>query len=65
MLTGSITLAHHLLQARLVDELRLFTYPIVLGKGRRLFPEGWRAADLKLVETRTFLGGVTFSRYTL
>lgn len=65
VLTGSITLAHALLEAGLVDELRLFTYPIVLGRGRRLFPDGWRADDLVLIEERTFSGGVTLSRYAL
>ena len=44
VLTGSITLAHDLLRARLVNELRLFTFPIVLGTGRRLFPEDWKGS---------------------
>ena len=38
--TGSITLTHELLRAGLVDELRLFVYPVVVGRGRRLIPEG-------------------------
>src|ERR671921_743078 len=37
--TGSITLVHTLIAAGLVDEYRLFVYPVVLGRGRRLFPE--------------------------
>jgi dihydrofolate reductase len=65
VLTGSITLARSLLLSRLVHELRLFTYPIVLGRGRRLFPAGWHADDLGLIEQRTFSGGVTLTRYAL
>ncbi|MGM1016958.1 MAG: dihydrofolate reductase family protein [Actinomycetota bacterium] len=65
VLTGSITLARSLLLANLVQELRLFTYPVVLGRGRRLFPAGWHADDLSLIEQRTFSGGVTLTRYAL
>ena len=38
VLTGSITLAHSMIEAGLVDEYRLFTYPAVQGRGRRLSP---------------------------
>ena len=38
MVTGSITLCHTLIKARLVDEYRLFVYPAVQGRGRRLLP---------------------------
>jgi hypothetical protein len=38
VVTGSITLCHTLIAAGLVDEYRLFTYPAVQGRGRRLFP---------------------------
>lgn len=64
VLTGSITLAHRLLRLALVDELRLFVYPVVLGAGRRLFPEGVAIRDLTLAETRTFAEGVVLLRYT-
>ena len=37
VLTGSITLAHAMIEAGLVDEYRLFGYPAVQGRGRRLF----------------------------
>jgi dihydrofolate reductase len=41
----------------LVDRYRLLVYPVVLGKGKRLFQEG-AAATLKLVDTRSFSTGV-------
>ncbi len=48
VLTGSITLAHAMIEAGLVDEYRLFTYPAVQGRGRRLFPDGFRLEQLQL-----------------
>jgi dihydrofolate reductase len=62
VLTGSIALGHDLLRQGLVDELRLFTHPIVLGRGQRLFPDG---VDLRLdlLEERRFRGGVVLTRY--
>jgi dihydrofolate reductase len=61
--TGSITLVHALIAAGLVDEYRLFLYPVVLGHGARLFPEGTRVPTLRLVETRPFRSGVVLLRY--
>lgn len=65
VLTGSITLGHDLLTAHLVDELRLFTYPLVLGRGRRLFPDGFETRGLELLEERRFLNGAVLLRYAL
>ncbi|HJG46342.1 dihydrofolate reductase family protein [Corynebacterium variabile] len=64
VLTGSISLAQQLLAAGTVDELRLFVFPVVLGTGRRLFPEGTTLRDLTLAESRAFSGGVVLLRYT-
>ena len=58
VLTGSITLAHALIEAGLVDEYRLFVYPVVQGRGRRLFPEGQQIPRLRLLGARTFSSGV-------
>jgi len=63
VLTGSITLAHAMIEARLVDEYRLFTYPAVQGRGRRLFPDGFRLEQLQLTRSRAFRSGVTLSTY--
>ncbi|HLM09133.1 MAG TPA: dihydrofolate reductase family protein [Thermoleophilaceae bacterium] len=63
VVTGSITLCHSLIDAGLVDEYRLFAYPVVQGGGRRLFPDGFEGARLRLVEATAFRGGITYSRY--
>jgi len=63
VLTGSITLAHTLIAAGLVDEYRLFVYPVVQGRGRRLFPDGWEAPTLRTVTSTTFRSGVTYLAY--
>jgi dihydrofolate reductase len=61
--TGSITLCHTLIEAGLVDEYRLFVYPVVQGRGRRLFPDGFECPALRLLEAKAFRSGVTYSRY--
>lgn len=61
-LTGSITLCHTLIAAGLVDEYRLWTFPYVQGRGRRLFPDGHRT-PLRLLEDRAFASGVTYTRW--
>ncbi|WP_241848548.1 dihydrofolate reductase family protein [Streptomyces sp. CB00072] len=63
VLTGSITLAHALIAAGLVDEYRLFVYPAVQGRGRRLFPDGYEVPRLRLLESRAFRSGITLQRY--
>ena len=65
VVTGSITLVHALIERRLVDEVRLFTYPVVQGRGRRLFPDGFRMDRLRLLDGRSFRSGVTLARYAL
>jgi len=53
LVAGSGTLVRTLLDADLVDELRLMVFPTILGRGRRLFPEGIDRRRLELVESRT------------
>jgi dihydrofolate reductase len=64
VVTGSIMLCHALTAAGLVDEYRLFVYPAVQGRGRRLFPDGFELADLRLLETKAFRSGIVYLRYT-
>jgi len=54
---GSATLAQTLVEHDLVDRYRLLVYPVVVGKGKRLFQEGIRAT-LKLLESQSFSSGV-------
>ena len=53
LVAGSGTLVATLLEADLVDELRLMVFPTILGRGRRLFPDGIDRLKLTLVESRT------------
>jgi dihydrofolate reductase len=53
LVAGSGTLVKTLLENDLVDELRLMVFPTVLGKGKRLFPEGIDRLNLRLAETMT------------
>jgi dihydrofolate reductase len=59
---GSSVLVHTLAQANLVDEYHLLVFPIVLGSGKRVFPDGFYTG-LKLVETKSFPSGVVLLRY--
>ncbi len=54
---GSATLVQTLMQHDLVDRYRLLVYPVVVGKGKRLFHEG-TTATLKLLESQRFSSGV-------
>jgi dihydrofolate reductase len=54
---GSATLVQMLMQHHLVDRYRLLVYPVVVGKGKRLFKEGI-PATLKLLESQSFSSGV-------
>lgn len=57
VVTGSITLCHALIEAGLVDEYRLYVYPVIQGRGRRLFPDGFELDSLSFVESRPFANG--------
>jgi len=59
---GSSVLVHTLAQHDLVDEYSLLVYPIVLGSGKKLFPDGLRA-NLRLIQSRAFPSGVVLMRY--
>jgi dihydrofolate reductase len=62
LLDGSSVLAHTLAENDLVDEYSLHVYPVVLGTGKKLFPEGKRIG-LTLVEATPLPTGVVFMRY--
>lgn len=60
---GSANLIRTLQAASLIDEYNLWTFPVVLGQGRRLFEPGAKAAALKLVSSRSAATGVVMSTY--
>jgi dihydrofolate reductase len=62
-LNGSATLLRSLLAAGLVDELRLFLHPIVLGSGARLFDGGTDRLTLQLAESHGYDSGVVSLNY--
>ncbi|WDS34679.1 dihydrofolate reductase family protein [Pseudoxanthomonas sp.] len=62
---GSPGLVQTLLRHGLVDELRLWTFPVVLGQGKRLFERGTVPAGLKLLDTLAFDTGVVFQHYAM
>ena len=62
---GGANLATQLLKAGLLDELMLFTHPVVLGHGRPLFDGDVAPVELDLIEQATFEDGVTLHRYSV
>ena len=63
MVVGGADLAAEFARHDLIDEYRLFVNPIILGRGRRLFPESDVRKPLRLVGTKTFGNGVVMLTY--
>jgi dihydrofolate reductase len=61
---GGGTVVSALLAAHLIDELRVFVHPIVLGKGIPLFTGISRTAKLRLSRTKRFSSGLVEMAYT-
>jgi dihydrofolate reductase len=60
---GSVSLAQTLVGTGLVDEYRLFVYPVVMGAGGRLFEASPTMPRLELVESEVFQSGVVLLSY--
>ncbi|UVJ42156.1 dihydrofolate reductase family protein [Pseudomonas sp. LS1212] len=60
---GSGDMVRQLLAAGLVDELRLMIFPIVLGRGKRLFGDNAQASAFTLANSTSTPGGVLITRY--
>jgi len=60
---ASYRLGHVLLEHDLVDEVRLFVFPVVVGGGRRLFGEPAAAKPMHLVESRSLGAGLVHVTY--
>ena len=62
-LWGSSQMMQGLIAADLIDEYRMWVFPVVLGQGKRLFENGVPPRSLALVETRKTPGGVILNTY--
>ena len=60
---GSGKLIQALQAASLIDEYNVWTFPVVLGGGKRLFEEGAKPGALRLLESETSSTGVVMSKY--
>src|SRR5262245_2374077 len=65
LVLGSGVLVQSLMRRDLVDELVISIHPLILGSGRRLFPDGGPHAALHLVESKTTTTGVVMLTYRL
>lgn len=64
VVTGSLKLVPALIGGGLVDEFRQFVFPVVLGRGQRLFEDA-HLGKLELLEARSFRNGVVLLRHRL
>ena len=60
---GSANLIQTLLRNNLIDEFRLWTFPVVVGSGKRLFSDGTIPAGLKLIDSQVSSTGVVIATY--
>ncbi|MFJ4624349.1 dihydrofolate reductase family protein [Streptomyces sp. NPDC088812] len=65
LVLGGADLAATFLRHDLVDEIRLYVHPVLLGHGKPLFPPTGTTIPLHLTESRTFPSGVTLLHYTV
>jgi dihydrofolate reductase len=63
LVIGSGELVKSLIEHDLVDEYRIMIHPLILGSGRRLFPDGIMRVPLRLVESETSSTGVLILTY--
>jgi len=61
--TGSGQLIQTLMEHDLVDEYRLWNFPVLVGSGKRLFADGTIPSGLKLADTKTSTTGVVINTY--
>jgi dihydrofolate reductase len=60
---GGAGLAAAFMRHDLIDEYRVYVHPVLIGRGKPLFPASDATTNLRLIETRTFGSGVVLLRY--
>lgn len=63
LIYGSGDLVNYLIKHDLIDELKLFLHPVIVGKGKRLFPEGIDTKTWRLAATSAFSSGAIVLDY--
>lgn len=63
LIQGSSTLYPQLLAENLIDQLMVMTFPVILGKGKRLFGEGTPSIGIKLLKSDVSTTGVVIATY--
>ena len=63
-ISGSATLVHSLLDAGLIDEIQVLVHPIAVGKGVRLFADGYHSS-MKLADSKILSNGVVYLSYQI
>ena len=63
LVLGGAQLAATFLRLDLIDEYRVYVHPVVIGRGRPMFPASHERLDLRLAEARSFGNGVVLLRY--
>jgi dihydrofolate reductase len=63
LVLGGADLAASFLHHDLIDEYRIYVHPVIIGRGKPMFPPSDARIDLRLAETRTFGNGVVLLRY--
>ncbi|SMF03654.1 Dihydrofolate reductase [Xaviernesmea oryzae] len=63
LIYGSAGLVHSLMPAGLSDQYNLMIYPTVLGRGTRLFPQGYSVGQMTLIDALPFNDGIVHLRY--
>jgi len=63
LIQGSTKLYPALIEAGLIDRLFLMTFPVILGRGKRLFADGVRPGGMKLIDSKVSTTGVIIATY--
>ena len=63
VILGSGELVRSLMRSNLIDRYILLIHPLVLGSGKRLFPDGGSPAPLRLIDSKTTTTGVVIATY--